>query len=59
MLQRDLETVQTPLGEIRRKTVRGYGTERSKWEYEDVAAAAKARGISLAEAERILDGKKP
>ena len=59
VLQRELETVQTPLGEIRRKTVRGYGTERSKWEYEDVAEAAKARGISLAEAERILDGKKP
>ena len=55
MLRRETEQVDTPIGVIRRKNVSGYGVKRSKWEYEDVAAAAKEHGISLAEAELLLN----
>ncbi len=54
VLRRETEQVETPVGTIRRKNVSGYGVKRSKWEYEDVAAAAREKGISLAEAERLL-----
>ena len=54
VLQRTEETISTPAGEIRRKKVSGYGTERSKWEYEDLAAAARARGLSLGEIEEEI-----
>ena len=55
VLRRETEQVDTPIGVIRRKNVSGYGVKRSKWEYEDVAAAAKEHGISLAEAELLLN----
>lgn len=46
-LQRKMETVDTPYGPIRRKVSFGYGVKRSKYEYEDVAAAAKANDLSV------------
>lgn len=49
VLDRTIETVQTEYGEIRRKTVSGYGVTRSKYEYEDLARIAKERGLSLHE----------
>lgn len=53
ILDRKLETVQTPYGEVRRKDSTGYGAQRSKFEYEDLARIARERGCSLAEARRI------
>ena len=44
------ETVETAYGPVRRKTGVGYGMTRSKPEYEDLAAAARARGVTLEEA---------
>ena len=41
------EQVDTPYGPIRRKTGTGFGVTKSKWEYEDAAAAARAGGVSL------------
>lgn len=53
-LARESEMRQTPLGGIRFKRGFGYGTEKEKPEYEDIAAAARREGISLREArERI------
>ncbi len=49
ILSRETETVTTPFGEVRRKTVSGYGVQRSKYEYEDLAAIARERGCSIAE----------
>ena len=37
----------TPYGPIRIKTSAGYGTARSKWEYDDLAAAAKQDDVPL------------
>jgi len=54
MLERNVETKQTPFGEVRLKTGKGYGAEKSKLEYEDVAALAKKRGFSVTEMERNI-----
>lgn len=46
-LRRKVETVSTPYGVIRKKVSAGYGIQRSKYEYEDVACAAKANNLSI------------
>ena len=48
-LMRREETQETPYGSIRAKVSEGYGVRRCKPEYEDLAAAAKQHGVSLAE----------
>jgi uncharacterized protein (DUF111 family) len=56
-LRREEERLSTPLGEAGKKTV-FFGEEAlgSKFEYEDRARIARDRGISLAGAERLLEG---
>ena len=48
-LERKVETVDTPYGPIRRKVSAGYGVKRSKYEYEDIAAVAKEKGLSMSQ----------
>ena len=48
VLERREETVSTPYGEVRVKRASGMGTERSKPEYEDIAALAREKGLSPA-----------
>lgn len=48
-LDRSVETVQTRYGEIRKKISRGYGVTREKYEYEDLARAAKENNISVSQ----------
>lgn len=52
MLGRKIESLETPFGPMRLKTGEGYGVKKSKWEYEDVAGAAKRSGLTVAE---VLD----
>lgn len=52
-LARRIECVDTPYGRLRRKKSEGYGVQRTKYEYEDLAEAAKRSGLSIAE---ILEG---
>ena len=47
VLQRSVETVQTAYGPVRYKRAAGYGIEKVKPEYEDIARAAKENGASL------------
>jgi uncharacterized protein (TIGR00299 family) protein len=54
ILNRKIETVQTPYGEVRRKVSSGYGVSRSKYEYEDLARIAKEQKISLDEVKKRL-----
>lgn len=54
VLSRKEEVVSTTLGEIRVKKSSGYGVERLKAEYCDLADAAEKAGISVLEAERIV-----
>lgn len=54
-LNRLVETVETPFGPIRRKRGDGYGVRKTKWEYEDVAQAARRAGIPVQDVYRQLD----
>ena len=48
-LSRSIQTVDTPYGPIRVKTAYGFGTEKRKAEYDDLANAAKHHGVTLDE----------
>ena len=54
-LERTVETVETPLGPVRRKVARGFGVERKKWEYEDLAAIAREQDLPLDAVRKALD----
>ncbi|MCF0109540.1 MAG: nickel pincer cofactor biosynthesis protein LarC, partial [Erysipelotrichaceae bacterium] len=49
VLDRRIETVETSFGPVRKKVVSGYGVERFKYEYEDLARIAEEKGISIDE----------
>ncbi|MCM1087527.1 MAG: nickel pincer cofactor biosynthesis protein LarC [Muribaculaceae bacterium] len=55
VLNRRIETLDTPYGKIRRKDSSGYGVTRSKYEYEDLANIAKERNINLSEVQRLIE----
>jgi uncharacterized protein (DUF111 family) len=46
-LQREQTEIQTKYGTVRVKNAYGFGVKKSKPEYEDVAAIARERGISI------------
>lgn len=54
VLDREIERLQTPYGEVRRKVSRGYGALRVKYEYEDLARIARDQKISLDEVRKLL-----
>ena len=45
------ETAQTPWGEVRVKTAKGFGIEKRKIEFEDAAALSRAHNVPLSEVE--------
>lgn len=55
VLNRTIETLDTPYGPVRRKTATGCGAKRSKLEYEDLARVARERGVSLSEVKQLID----
>jgi uncharacterized protein (TIGR00299 family) protein len=46
-LQREQKEIQTQYGTVRIKTAHGFGIKKSKPEYEDIAAIAREKGISI------------
>lgn len=54
-LKREIREYDTALGKIRSKHVSGYGIEREKLEYDDIAAIANTRGISIASVRRLAE----
>ena len=56
ILDRREDTLDTPYGPVRCKTVSGYGTERYKLEYEDLARIAREKDVSIGEARRLVSG---
>ncbi len=48
-LERELETLNTEFGQVRIKKAKGYGVERQKYEYEDLAAISRKTGLSIDE----------
>ena len=54
ILSRKTECFETPYGTIHRKVSTGYGVTRVKTEYEDLAEVARKQGLSLNEAENLV-----
>ena len=58
ILDRRIETVSTRLGDVRVKKSSGYGAERQKYEFEDLARIAREKGLSLAEVMKMIEDVK-
>ncbi len=57
VLDRRIESVETEFGTVKCKVSSGYGVERRKFEYEDIARIAKEKGLSVEEVRRVLEKK--
>ena len=57
-MDREIEELKTSFGNVHRKCASGYGTERSKLEYEDVAEIARKQNLSLREVRRRIEEEK-
>lgn len=55
VLRRSEQTAQTPWGPVRTKFSEGFGSHRSKLEFDDVRRIADALGISVRKAREIID----
>ena len=55
VLDRHIETLDTPYGAVRCKVSSGYSVERRKYEYDDLADIARKKGISIGEAALLMD----
>ncbi|MBQ9360709.1 MAG: nickel pincer cofactor biosynthesis protein LarC [Lachnospiraceae bacterium] len=59
ILSREAYSAETPYGTVHIKRSSGYGTQKEKAEYEDLARIARNERISLREASRIIEKPKP
>ena len=57
VLDREIRTVETKLGEVRQKISRGYGVIRSKYEYDDLARIARENDMSVEEVRERISGE--
>ncbi len=57
-LERHIETVDSKVGEVRKKVSHGHGIVREKYEYEDLARIAREQNMSLCEV-RLALGEHP
>lgn len=55
VLKRHIETMETPYGPVRCKISAGYGTERRKYEYDDLLKIAAEQNMTLKEVRELLD----
>ena len=55
ILDRSEKVLNTSYGDVRCKEVSGYGVERYKLEYEDIARIARSEGISIGEARKAVE----
>ncbi len=55
ILTREITKIDTPYGEVRKKTAFGYNVSRSKLEYDDIAGIAKRTGKSIIELKKELE----
>ena len=57
VLDREIRSVETELGEVRQKISRGYGVIRSKYEYDDLARIARENDMSVEEVRERISGE--
>lgn len=55
VLERHIETCETPYGAVRCKVSSGYGVERRKYEYDDLSRIAREKDISISKAAHLVD----
>ena len=55
VLDRRMETADTPLGVVHTKISTGYGASKRKWEYDDLARIAREKDMTLTEVRRLLE----
>ena len=55
ILDRKIEAVETAYGEVRIKTSSGYGVEKRKTEYDDIARIAIENDLSLADVRKLIE----
>ena len=56
VLNRSITELETPYGMIRRKNYTGYGVERSKFEYDDLARIASEHDLSISQLLKNIGG---
>ena len=56
-LSRSIETVETEFGPVRIKHGSGYGIEKTKPEYDDLAAIARRTGLTMSEVRRKVENR--
>ena len=56
-MNREIETLETSCGPVRRKKANGYGVTRAKIEYDDIARIAKEQEISFREAKAMIESE--
>lgn len=54
-LSREIIEHETPCGTVHEKVSKGYGIERSKLEYEDIARIAREKGMSLEDVRKLVE----
>lgn len=57
-LVRESTTIETEFGPIHMKSAKGWGVERKKAEYDDLARIAREKGISLDQVRGLAEGPK-
>lgn len=55
ILDRSVDTVNTPFGEVRRKVSMGYGVTRTKYEYDDIAKISRENGKTVREIREMIE----
>lgn len=55
VLSREIQKIDTPYGEVRKKVSSGYKVSRSKLEYDDIAGIAKRTGKSILDLKKELE----
>ena len=53
-LRREICSVETPFGTVRKKTASGYGATRCKYEYDDLARIAREKDLTLDEVRKLV-----
>lgn len=57
-LSREMRQTETPYGVIREKVSTGFGAEKSKYEFEDLARAAREHNLTLSQVREAADNAK-
>ncbi len=56
-MNRTIKKINTPIGQIQQKRSTGFGVEKTKYEYDDLAKIAAEKNLSLKEIRQIIQAK--